>query len=87
MSDPRIDFLYLGEEEMIQAGVTDMAGCVEAMEEMFRLMKLGDFRMGGPNGNSHGVMMTFPEESPFPNAYRRTGPEIHGNACLPWREV
>lgn len=67
MSDPRIDFLYLGEKEMIQAGVTDMAGCVEAMEEMFRLMKLGDFRMGGPNGNSHGVMMTFPEESPFPN--------------------
>jgi ornithine cyclodeaminase len=67
MSDLRIDFLYLGEEEMIQAGVTDMAGCVEAMEEMFRLMKLGDFRMGGPNGNSHGVMMTFPEESPFPN--------------------
>ncbi|MFR3729751.1 tyramine oxidase subunit B [Lacrimispora sp.] len=67
MSDAKVDFIYLSEEEMIQAGVTDMAGCVEAMEEMFKLMKSGDFRMGGPNGNSHGVMMTFPQESPFPN--------------------
>lgn len=67
MSTPRIDFVYLNEEDMIKAGVTDMAGCVAAMEEMFKLLKLGDYRMGGPNGNSHGVMMTFPAESPFPN--------------------
>lgn len=67
MEYPKIDFIYLNEEDMIKAGVTDMAGCVSAMEEMFKLMKVGDFRMGGPNGNSHGVMMTFPEESPFPN--------------------
>ena len=67
MSDTRIDFLYLNEEDMIKAGVKEMAGCVEAMEEMFKLLKAGDFRMGGPNGNSHGVMMVFPEESPFPN--------------------
>lgn len=63
----KIDFLYLSEQDMIEAGVKDMAGCVEAMEEMFRLMKAGDYRMGGANGNSHGVMMTFPESSPFPN--------------------
>ena len=44
-----------------------MGGCIEAIEEMFKIMKVGDYRMGGPNGNSHGVMMTFPEESPFPN--------------------
>ena len=67
MSTPRIDFVYLNEEDMIKAGVTDMAGCVAAMEEMFKLLKRGDYRMGGPNGNSHGVMMTFPAESPFPN--------------------
>lgn len=67
MSYPAIDFIYLNEEDMIKAGVTEMAGCVEAMEEMFKLMKAGDYRMGGPNGNSHGVMMTFPAESPFPN--------------------
>jgi len=67
MNETKIDFLYLNEEDMIKAGVKEMAGCVEAMEEMFKLLKIGDYRMGGPNGNSHGVMMTFPEESPFAN--------------------
>ncbi|EKQ55564.1 MULTISPECIES: tyramine oxidase subunit B [unclassified Clostridium] len=67
MGETKIDFLYLNEEDMIKAGVKEMASCVEAMEEMFKLLKIGDYRMGGPNGNSHGVMMTFPEESPFPN--------------------
>lgn len=62
-----LDFLYLNEEDMIKAGVTDMAGCITAMEEMFKLLKAGDFRMGGPNNNSHGVMMFFPDDSPFPN--------------------
>ena len=62
----RIDFLYLNEEDMIAAGVQDMKGCVEAMEEMFKLMKVGDYRMGGANGNSHGSMVMFPEKSPFP---------------------
>ena len=63
---PEIDFLYLSEEDMIKAGVKDMKGCVETMEEMFRLMKLGNYRMGGANGNSHGCMVCFPAESPFP---------------------
>lgn len=67
MGYPNIDFIYLNEEDMIKAGVTDMAGCVDAMEEMFKLLKSGDYRMGGANANSHGVMMTFPESSPFPN--------------------
>ncbi|EFL52570.1 ornithine cyclodeaminase/mu-crystallin [Solidesulfovibrio fructosivorans JJ]] len=67
MTYPKIEFLYLNEDDMIKAGVTDMAGCVDAMEEMFRLLKVGDFRMGGANNNSHGVMMLFPDESPFPN--------------------
>lgn len=67
MKYPKIDFLYLNEDDMIKAGVKDMGGCIDAIEEMFRLMKIGDYRMGGANGNSHGVMMTFPKESPFPN--------------------
>lgn len=67
MLDTTIDFLYLSEKDMIEAGVKDMAGCVDAMEDMFKLLKKGDYRMGGANGNSHGVMMVFPEESPFPN--------------------
>ena len=67
MSYPEVDFLYLNEEDMVKAGVQDMSGCIEAIEEMFRLMKMGDYRMGGANGNSHGVMMIFPETSDFPN--------------------
>nr|WP_320192437.1 tyramine oxidase subunit B [uncultured Desulfobacter sp.] len=67
MTFPKIDFLYLSEADMVKAGVTEMAGCVDAMETMFKLLKVGDFRMGGPNSNSHGVMMTFPENSTFPN--------------------
>lgn len=67
MKESHIDFLYLNEEDMIRAGVTDMKGCVDAIEEMFRLMKMGDYRMGGANGNSHGVMMSFPEHPKFPN--------------------
>lgn len=67
MLDKKIDFLFLNEEDMIKAGVKDMGNCVEAMENVFRLLKKGDYRMGGPNGNSHGVMMEFPEESEFPN--------------------
>lgn len=66
MNNPKIDFLYLNEKDMMNAGVKDMAGCIEAMEEMFRLMKIGDYRMGGANGNSHGCMVTFPEKSEFP---------------------
>ena len=64
--DSKIDFLYLSEDDMIAAGVKDMKSCVEAMEEMFKLMKVGDYRMGGANGNSHGSMVMFPEKSPFP---------------------
>lgn len=67
MKDTLIDFIYLSEDDMIKAGVKEMGGCVEAMEEMFKLLKKGDYRMGGSNGNSHGVMMTFDAESPFPN--------------------
>lgn len=66
MEYPKIDFLYLSEDDMIAAGVKDMKGCVEAMEEMFKLMKVGNYRMGGANGNSHGCMVMFPESSPFP---------------------
>ncbi|MDR2665451.1 MAG: ornithine cyclodeaminase [Oscillospiraceae bacterium] len=67
MADTRIDFLYLNEEDMIKAGVTDMNGCVDCMEEMFKILADGDYKMAGQNGNSHGAMVTFPKESPFPN--------------------
>ena len=63
MAYPKVDFLYLNEEDMVRAGVKDMAGCIDAM---FKLMKVGDYRMGGANGNSHGCMVMFPPSSPFP---------------------
>lgn len=74
MDNMKIDFLYLSEQDMIDAGVKNMAGCVEAMDEMFKLLKTGDYRMGGANGNSHGVMMTFPDEPLFENM-PKNGPD------------
>ena len=69
---PRIDFLYLSEPDMIRAGVTDMARCVDAMEEMFALLHRGDYRMAGSNNNSHGAIVVFPENSPFPDMPKPT---------------
>ena len=63
MKNSRIDFLYLNEEDMIKAGVKDMAGCIESMEDMFKLLYKGDYRMGGENGNEHGIRLSFPKES------------------------
>ncbi|MBQ9066585.1 MAG: ornithine cyclodeaminase, partial [Clostridia bacterium] len=63
---PQIDFLYLSEPDMIAAGVGDGAGCTDCMEELLKLLDEGRYRMGGDNGNSHGTMISFPDESPFP---------------------
>lgn len=74
MQKTKIDFIYLNEKDMIKAGVKDMAACVDIMEEMFKLLKIGDYRMGGPNGNSHGVMLSFPENPEFPDM-PKNGPD------------
>ena len=68
----KIDFIYLSEQDMIRAGVTDMPGCVDTMEEMFGLLYHGDYRMAGANNDSHGAMVMFPENSPFPNMPKPT---------------
>ncbi|WP_392386601.1 hypothetical protein [Marinomonas primoryensis] len=68
----KIDFIYLSEPDMIRAGVTDMLKCVDTMEEMFALLYKGDYRMAGPNSDSHGAMITFPDESPFPTMPKPT---------------
>lgn len=68
----KIDFIYLSEQDMIRAGVTDMPACVDTMEEMFSLLYQGDYRMAGANNDSHGAMITFPENSPFPTMPKPT---------------
>ncbi|KWF87024.1 ornithine cyclodeaminase [Burkholderia cepacia] len=64
---PKIDFLYLSEPDMIEAGVTDAARCVTVCEETFSLLGHGDYLMGGANHNSHGMNIVFPKETKFPN--------------------
>lgn len=61
----KVDFLYLSEPDMIKAGVLDSKKCVDTIEEVFRLLSRGDYLMGGPKENSHGVMLWFPEEKRF----------------------
>ena len=57
----RIDFRYLSEPDMIAAGVTDIAACVDTMEETLVLLADGDYRMAGASANSHGAQINFPE--------------------------
>lgn len=69
---PKIDFIYLNEQDMIAAGVTDMPGCVDCMEDMFTLLHRGDYRMAGANNDSHGAMVVFPENPVHANMPRHT---------------
>lgn len=64
---PKTEFLYLSEPDMIAAGVLDAHECVNVCEEVFSLLNAGDYLMGGPNHNSHGLGIVFPKETKFPN--------------------
>ena len=70
----QIDFFFLSEEDMLEAGVTDMDRCISSMEDMFSLLGKGDYRMGSKNANSHGIMVDFPDYPPFPNM-PKNGPD------------
>lgn len=63
----RTEFLFLSEPDCIDAGVLDVSRCVDVCEEVFGLLAQGDYLMGGPNHNSHGMGVVFPKSSPFPN--------------------
>lgn len=63
----KTEFLYLSEADTIAAGVLDAKKCVDNAEEVFKLLSQGDYLMGGPNHNSHGLGIVFPKETPFPN--------------------
>lgn len=61
------NFTYLSEKDMIAAGVLDMPKCINACEEVLTLLTKGDYLMGGPSNNSHGMYVVFPEKTEFPN--------------------
>ncbi|MDO4793788.1 MAG: tyramine oxidase subunit B [Filifactor alocis] len=65
--DERFECLFLNEAETVECGSKDMKRCIEVMEEMFELMAEGDYLMGSPNRNAHGIKIYFPKESRFPN--------------------
>ena len=52
-----LKFLYLNEPDMVQAGVLDMKKCVQAVDDMFQVMGQGDYLMGSPSENHHGMML------------------------------
>ena len=70
----KTEFLYLSEEEIIKAGALDYKRCIEVEEEIFKLLSVGDYVMGGDKFNSHGIEMDFPADSPFPNM-PKAGPD------------
>lgn len=63
----KVELLFLKEEDMIEAGVLDIAACVNVMEEMFELMGRKDYILGGPNRNEHGLMLWFNEQEKHKN--------------------
>lgn len=69
-----INFRYLSEPDMIAAGVGDLVRCTDVMEEALVLLRKGDYRMAGENGNSHGAMITFPAD-PEHEGMPKDGPD------------
>lgn len=48
----KVEFLYLSEEDMIEAGVLDAGKCVDVMGEVVSLLSKGDYLMGGKDRNA-----------------------------------
>jgi len=60
--DQSVKLRFLSEPDMIEAGVLDMEGCLEAVEDAFELLSKGDYLMGGPSENDHGHVIWFPKD-------------------------
>ncbi len=71
----KIDFLYLNEQDMIDAGVLDAKRCMETMEETLSLFGKKDFLLGGPKADEHGLQMNFPAASDIPGFPLDDGPD------------
>lgn len=75
MGYPKMDFLYLNEKDMIEAGVLDAAGCIETMRDTMELFGKKDFLLGGPNADEHGLQMNFPQKSDIEGFPLDDGPD------------
>lgn len=75
MGYPKIDFLYLNEKDMIEAGVLDAAGCIKTMRDTMALFGKKDFLLGGPNADEHGLQMNFPQKSDIEGFPLDDGPD------------
>lgn len=75
MGYSKIDFLYLNEKDMIEAGVLDAAGCIETMRDTMALFGKKDFLLGGPNADEHGLQMNFPQKSDIEGFPLDDGPD------------
>ncbi len=75
MSYPKIDFLYLNEKDMIEAGVLDAAACIETMRDTLSLFGKKDFLLGGPKADEHGLQMNFPQKSDIEGFPLDDGPD------------
>ncbi len=75
-----IDFLYLSEKDMIDAGVLDAKRCVETMRDVMSLFGRGDFIMGGPKGDEHGLQINFPKVKDIEDFPLDNGPDRRFNA-------
>ncbi len=75
-----IDFLYLNEKDMIRAGVLDAKRCVEAMRDVMSLFGKGDFLLGGPRNDEHGLQMNFPKAKDIEGFPLDNGPDRRFNA-------
>lgn len=81
MTDQKVEFHYLSQPEMIQAGVMNMTNCVDVMEKTFSIMGKGDYILGGPSQNNHGMMIHFPKNPKGPNMPVE-GPDRRFMACV-----
>ena len=75
-----IDFLYLSEKDMIEAGVLNARRCVETMRDVMSLFGKGDYIMGGPRGDEHGLQINFPKAKDIEGFPLDNGPDRRFNA-------
>lgn len=60
-------FLHLSDRDVRRTRAIEPARVVDLCVEAFTLLASGDYLMGGPRQNSHGMGLVFPAESAFPN--------------------